>query len=328
MTTPDQYGSQNPYNPYSSLNSNAAPSSTTSGDQQSQQYDSYYAASGTPVAPPAIDYAEISRAHSLDLPAYGCNITDANVRFWKKFLDTKGRASRSEFWWCLLTYWLLLFMLGVLIGLSSIDDRTSNIVETIVKVVLFVPFITLSVRRLHDSGRDGKVLVALLVVSGIGNLIGRFGGLTLGMGALRAIGGDGSMSGIRTGIGAVIIALLLIVAAPIAYLIFMALPSNPEGARFDEMSIERMEMAASMRAGRRTQTASEYGATSNFAGDSAAAAVRDEVIHTAPQPVYSPRGGAVFVPQGMAQPTASAAPKLGAQSAQPSRNPSGTEWEE
>lgn len=328
MTAPDQYGSPNPYNPYGTYNADTSSSSVMGRTQQSQQYDSYYATSGTPVAPPAIDYAEISRAHSLDLPAYGCNIADANVRFWKKFIDTKGRASRSEFWWCLLTYWLLLFMLGVLIGLSGIDDRTSNIVETIVKVVLFVPFITLSVRRLHDSNKDGKVLVTLLVVSGIGNLLGRFGGLTLGMGALRAIGGDGSMGGVRTGIGVVIIALLLIVAAPIAYLIFMALPSNPEGARFDEMSIERMEMAASMRAGRRPQTASGYGATSNFAGDAASDAVRDEVIHTAPQPVYSPRGGAVFVPQGMAQSTASAAPEMGAQSVQPFRNPSGTEWEE
>lgn len=328
MTTPDQYGYQNPYNPYGSFNADTPPSNTTGGSRQSQQYDNYYAASGTPVPPPVIDYTEISRTHSLDLPAYGCNIADANMRFWKKFLDTKGRASRSEFWWCLLTYWLLLFALGVLIGLSDIDGRTSNIVETIVKVVLLVPFITLSVRRLHDSGRDGKVLVTLLVVSGIGNLLGRFGGLTLGMGALRAIGGDGSMSGIRTGIGVVIIALLLIVAAPIAYLIFMALPSNPEGARFDEMSIERMEMAASMRTGRHPQTTSGYGAASNFAGDSASAAVRDEAIHTAPQPVYSPRGGAVFVPQGMAQPTASAAPEVGAQSAQPSPNPFGTEREE
>ncbi|WP_432622887.1 DUF805 domain-containing protein [Bifidobacterium sp.] len=328
MTAPDQYGSQNPYNPYGSLNMNTSPSGTTGEARQSQQYDSYYATSGTPVPPPVVDYAEISRTHSLDLPAYGCNIADANMRFWKKFLDTKGRASRSEFWWCLLTYWLLLFAFGVLIGLSDIDDRTSNIVETVAKVVLLVPFITLSVRRLHDSGRDGKVLVTLLVVSGIGNLLGRFGGLTLGMGALRAIGGDGSMSGVHTGIGVVIIALLLIVAAPIAYLIFMALPSDLEGARFDEMSIERMEMAASMRAGRRPQTASGYSAASNFTSDSTSAEVRNEDIFAAPQPAYSPRGGTVFAPQGMAQPTASAAPKLGAQSVQPSPNPFGTEWEE
>lgn len=328
MTAPDQYGSQNPYNPYGSFNADTSPSGATGGTRQSQQYDSYYAASGAPVPPPVIDYAEISRTHSLDLPAYGCNIADANMRFWKKFLDTKGRASRSEFWWCLLTYWLLLFAFGVLIGLSDIDGRTSNIVETIVKVVLLVPFITLSVRRLHDSGRDGKVLVTLLVVSGIGNLLGRFGGLTLGMGALRAIGGDGSMSGIRTGIGVVIIALLLIVAAPIAYLIFMALPSNPEGARFDEMSIERMEMAASMRTGRRPQTATGYGAASNSANDSTSAEVRNEGIFSAPQPAYSPRGGTVFVPQGMARSTTSAAPEPSAQPVQPSPNPFGTEWEE
>lgn len=266
--------------------------------------------------PPDIDYAAIGRTHSLDLPAYGCNIADANMRFWKKFPDTKGRASRSEFWWCLLTYWPLLFAFSVFIGLSGIDGRTSNIVETVVKVVLLVPFIALSVRRLHDSGRDGKVLVTLLVVSGIGNLLGRFVGLTLGMGALRAIGGDESMSGVRTGIGVAIIALLLIVAAPIAYLIFMALPSDPEGARFDEMSIERMEMAASMRTGRRPQTASGYSATSNFANDFTSAEVRNEGTFTAPQPAYSPRGGTVFVPQGMARSTASAAPEPSTQPVQ------------
>ena len=101
--------------------------------------------------PPDIDYAAIGRTHSLDLPAYGCNIADANMRFWKKFPDTKGRASRSEFWWCLLTYWPLLFAFSAFIGLSGIDGRTSNIVETVVKVVLLVPFIALSVRRLHDK---------------------------------------------------------------------------------------------------------------------------------------------------------------------------------
>lgn len=90
--------------------------------------------------PPDIDYAAIGRTHSLDLPAYGCNIA-----------DTKGRASRSEFWWCLLTYWPLLFAFSAFIGLSGIDGRTSNIVETVVKVVLLVPFIALSVRRLHDK---------------------------------------------------------------------------------------------------------------------------------------------------------------------------------
>lgn len=308
----------NPYNPYNTHTNSASTKPSTA----QSQYNDYYAASSMPAQPQvqnAFDYTMLSSENRLTLPAYGCSIGDAFVRFWKKFLDAKGRASRSEFWWCMLMYWLPLLSLGLLFGLTGVDDKVSNIVELIVKVVLFLPFVTLSVRRLHDSNRDGKVLVTLLVISGFGTLLGRFGGMTLAFGAWDMMSG-GSMDSFHTGLGVVIVALLLIVAAPIAYVVFMALPSNPEGARFDEISIERVQKSMSMAGAARPQAA-DYADTSArpaaFPASHVQSPYAPQSMHV-PQNTYAPYAGAVFTPQGMVQ---TAATQPGNRAAQPSKSP-------
>lgn len=73
-----------------------------------------------------------------------------------KYVTWKGRASRSEFW-----YFVLFFFAGVIV--SSILDKILGtggasgvgIVYAIFVLATFLPYLSVLVRRLHDTGRSG-----------------------------------------------------------------------------------------------------------------------------------------------------------------------------
>lgn len=77
----------------------------------------------------------------------------------KKYVDFKGRASRSEFWWFALLYYVVyvagIFLLGEIGGLAVL--------------ALVLPYLAASVRRLHDTNRSGWWF--LLSLTGIGVLV-------------------------------------------------------------------------------------------------------------------------------------------------------------
>ena len=63
--------------------------------------------------------------------------------FWLSYINVDGRATRSEYWWSYLFYGIigtLLFSMFSLEGLWFL--------------ITIVPFITLTIRRLHDSNRS------------------------------------------------------------------------------------------------------------------------------------------------------------------------------
>ncbi len=62
-----------------------------------------------------------------------------------KYADFNGRATRSEFWW------FVLFLVLVSLGLSII----SAILSALFSLAILLPSITVSTRRLHDTGRSG-----------------------------------------------------------------------------------------------------------------------------------------------------------------------------
>jgi uncharacterized membrane protein YhaH (DUF805 family) len=64
----------------------------------------------------------------------------------KKYVDGKGRASRSEYWY----FALFSFIVGLATG--GVGD-----------ILLFLPSITVSVRRLHDIGRSAWALLWILL---------------------------------------------------------------------------------------------------------------------------------------------------------------------
>jgi len=73
--------------------------------------------------------------------------TTAVRRFFTGYFDFTGRASRTEFWYAMLFYVLLLFVLGLL--------NLPDIVLSILMVVTLIPFFSVTTRRLHDTNRSG-----------------------------------------------------------------------------------------------------------------------------------------------------------------------------
>jgi len=90
---------------------------------------------------------------------------DAIKTGFSKYVTFSGRAARSEFWWWMLFVWL------VQIGLSIVDSVLFGTVETgngsfsastnspilssIFSLAVFLPTISVTVRRLHDTDRSG-----------------------------------------------------------------------------------------------------------------------------------------------------------------------------
>jgi len=79
-----------------------------------------------------------------------------------------GRATRSEFWWFqlfLTIAGIFTFMIDVIFFGYTIDDDSTP-VNIIWSIAVFVPMITVTVRRLHDVNRSGWWI--LIAFTGIG----------------------------------------------------------------------------------------------------------------------------------------------------------------
>lgn len=117
--------------------------------------------------------------HPADLsrPLYGANFAQAWGRFFKNYATFSGRASRSEFWWIVLTLigaWLALGVLGGLLegatrssyGARASYDAVTGLLGLVVLVVivgLFIPILSLTWRRLHDADLPGGFYFLILI---------------------------------------------------------------------------------------------------------------------------------------------------------------------
>ncbi|MDA7416747.1 DUF805 domain-containing protein [Xenophilus arseniciresistens] len=66
-----------------------------------------------------------------------------------KFADFSGRATRSEYWWFVLAYFVL----------ALVGSFIHQYVYFLVVLVFLVPMISAGVRRLHDIGKTGWLLL-------------------------------------------------------------------------------------------------------------------------------------------------------------------------
>ncbi|WP_159708632.1 DUF805 domain-containing protein [Arthrobacter sp. 18067] len=134
----------------------------TSYPQQPQQTQPYAAEAGEP---------------PLWAPYYGAPIGAAVKRFFKKYTDFTGRASRSEYWWWTLVSVIVSSVFNILAGVVGAAGATVSDSGTVVlgggAIVFYallgiwglatiIPSIALLVRRLHDANLSGWL--ALLVV--------------------------------------------------------------------------------------------------------------------------------------------------------------------
>jgi uncharacterized membrane protein YhaH (DUF805 family) len=91
---------------------------------------------------------------------------------WIRAFDMQGRSRRREFGYFLLFTYLILFLGVVIVFLIVRDEEASGILIRIILGIWFVaivfPRFTLTIRRLHDTGESGwLVLVALIPVVGL-----------------------------------------------------------------------------------------------------------------------------------------------------------------
>lgn len=128
----------------------------------------------------------------------------------KNYVVWKGRATRAEFWWWYLFYFLVTLPFNIWYQVSvqaTISDITNAggtteqyvaalnaalfgpayFVLVIVALALFLPTLAMVIRRLHDQNKSGGYWWMVLIP----------------------------------------------LAGPIILFVFMLLPSNPEGSRFD-----------------------------------------------------------------------------------------------
>ena len=67
------------------------------------------------------------------------------VSFWENYGNSQGRATRAEYWWACLFY-------GAVVG--TLLSFSAQVLRVWILVIL-IPFITLTIRRLHDINRSG-----------------------------------------------------------------------------------------------------------------------------------------------------------------------------
>lgn len=68
----------------------------------------------------------------------------------RQYADFSGRARRKEYWMFILFNAIISFVLGFIDGLLGL-----NLLSYIYALVIFIPSLAVSVRRLHDIGRCG-----------------------------------------------------------------------------------------------------------------------------------------------------------------------------
>ncbi len=99
---------------------------------------------------------------------------DAIQLFFKNYTNFQGRSRRSEYWWVFLAYMIVIVAAALLIVLIGGGGESLNILGLILSGLLLlaalavmVPWIALSVRRFHDLGQTGWLVLVFIILSAI-----------------------------------------------------------------------------------------------------------------------------------------------------------------
>ena len=84
------------------------------------------------------------------------NFTTAVQTCLKKYVDFSGRASRSEYWYFALAYFIVMLITGMI----------SETLSSILALGVMLPSLAVATRRLHDIGKSGWW--QLIALTGIG----------------------------------------------------------------------------------------------------------------------------------------------------------------
>lgn len=185
---------------------------------------------------PSGPYPPIHQAPALNRPYYRCSFTQAVSRFFQHYVTFKGRASRSEFWWPLLGY--------VVVGLvlDALNGRTSHDISWLISLwdlAVVLPFIAVTIRRLHDANLSGWWATLPIGLSLAGAAFAVASAIQFGV----HVGSPSNLNRMNfsmdrsTVIGIVIWAVLALacwMASLIVTIVLMTLRPDPRGSRFDD----------------------------------------------------------------------------------------------
>jgi uncharacterized membrane protein YhaH (DUF805 family) len=122
--------------------------------------------------------------YSIRVGGEGLSFTEAIKTCFQKYAEFRGRASRPEFWWFVLLYYIVIFAPVVpLIAVGSaervpqpfdpFDEPGTNVAAVVLGVViavavlaLIIPYLAAGTRRLHDTGKPGWWWLITLVPFG------------------------------------------------------------------------------------------------------------------------------------------------------------------
>jgi uncharacterized membrane protein YhaH (DUF805 family) len=103
------------------------------------------------------------------------NFIQAVKSVFSQYVDFKGRAVRSEFWYfylfVVLVNFIIIFAGGYEAAVQNIPTKEFNyitgVIAQIFHLVTIVPFLAVAVRRLHDVNRSGWFILLPLTIIGI-----------------------------------------------------------------------------------------------------------------------------------------------------------------
>ena len=140
------------------------------------------------------------------------NMIDAVKSVLSQYTGFSGRARRSEYWYWILATTLASLLIGAFEGLLGLRAYGVGPISLILSLVVFIPGLAVSVRRLHDVGKSGWWLGGFYL-----GIIGWYLLLVLlAVGVSTAMNGDARASGVIGGfsliflLGVIIYALFLL----------------------------------------------------------------------------------------------------------------------
>lgn len=139
----------------------------------------------------------------------------------KRYAQFHGRAPRAEYWW----FYLGTTIVGVILAALDRLLGTNGGLADIVNLALLLPWVAVTVRRLHDTDRSGWWLVGL--AGAVFAVFGLFVALGL-LGTAMSGGGSSGAAAFTSGI----LAILIVLGAVITFLAFMVLPGTEGSNRY------------------------------------------------------------------------------------------------
>ena len=82
----------------------------------------------------------------------------------KKYAVFSGRSQRAEYWYFFLFNLIISMVLGIISGIiGAVIGDDLGIIIILYNLAIFIPSIAVGVRRLHDVGKSGWMLLISLI---------------------------------------------------------------------------------------------------------------------------------------------------------------------